>query len=1008
VIAVIAGLAIAASLIVGWRWWRLHSEAHRAIADLVRVMRAQRPTVGRLSAPFVWASPPSAARGAGDGTEGAGHDTNGGPEAMIAAATIELALARDRSAANLHDYAIAQMVLGRPAIARSALDEARLLTPDAPQIWSDLAVACLESASADNAIDLPRALDAIDLAIALRDTDAAVWFNKALILERLHLRGPTIAAWQHFIDLEPQTPWTTEARAHLAALTGDTSDVQTLRESLFDDVLSRWGDAVIAGHREAADAALQEAHRIVATTEMSAYRDALGADVVAAIAALSPSRRLEAARGHAAYGAARRRYRQEDFERSAPLFASAATTLAAVKSPAAELARLHGAIVHYRRQQYAEALAGFRAVRAAAEHHAYPSLAGRASWVEGLTLETSGLARDATARYEASVRDLRAGGERANASFVLGLLASQFDRLGDPTRAWQAWIEAFQGTTREGPILTAAISATQLGWSHAALDLQHAAIDIARAAGRKPTLADGLRWSAITSGRLGLPDEARRALAEARSIAGDQPGAAWDRVRAEIDVAEAVSTMTSAPAVRIDAASRANAYFQRAQVPARLPEILLARANAKRATGDITGARADLQEGLRVLTTLRHHLAPGVDQMTFSDVVRRLLSAFVDVEDSLGHAREAFDVVDEARARDLAADAAAVSLPSLERAMPDNAALIEFVVGEDHALAWLVRQGGSSVVRLDVTRADLTTLAAAAGPPRFDRDALRRLHARVFATIARAVPTNGLLVIVPDGPLHVVPFAMLPGERAPYLVDEHPIVVGPSARSWLATSDRLTQATSPPSRAFVAGNPAIDTHRYGHLPLLPFAEAEARDVADLYHVSPTLGADVTREAVVHAMSADVVHFAGHAIVNETRPSESELVLGDASGAGLRAAEIRGLDCARTRLIVLASCQGAWGLMTRTEGAIGLARAFLAAGAPSVVASQWMVDDRASSALMVRFHQEYLQTGNAPESLRRAQIALAHAGDAVLREPRNWAGFVAFGGAPTGTARSRHD
>jgi CHAT domain-containing protein len=197
----------------------------------------------------------------------------------------------------------------------------------------------------------------------------------------------------------------------------------------------------------------------------------------------------------------------------------------------------------------------------------------------------------------------------------------------------------------------------------------------------------------------------------------------------------------------------------------------------------------------------------------------------------------------------------------------------------------------------------------------------------------------------------------------------------------------------------VAGNPRIDPERYADLPALPFAEEEARAVAALYGTHAVTGEHVTRAAVMSALDSEVVHFAGHAVVNDARPSESALVVWDPGGPGLAAADIRSVSCAHSRLIVLAACESAAGLMTRTEGPIGLARAFLAAGAPSVVASQWTVGDRTSKELIVKFHEEYLRTGNAATSLRRAQVTMIRSSEESFRHPRNWAGFVAFGGAP---------
>ena len=80
-----------------------------------------------------------------------------------------------------------------------------------------------------------------------------------------------------------------------------------------------------------------------------------------------------------------------------------------------------------------------------------------------------------------------------------------------------------------------------------------------------------------------------------------------------------------------------------------------------------------------------------------------------------------------------------------------------------------------------------------------------------------------------------------------------------------------------------------------------------------------------------------------------------------------------------RLVVLAACETAGGLVSTAEGPIGLARPFLASGVPAVVATLWRVEDDASRELFVRFHQAYRASGNPLRALNEAQRAALAAG-----------------------------
>jgi tetratricopeptide (TPR) repeat protein len=992
---VVAG-AIAATLVlavVGWRLLAARGSAlDREVAALVASDTSVRPSVARLT-PFPWAPPPAVERGATSRTVS--------PETTIAAARIAQRVTTDRSAAALQAYAAAQLVLGQTDNAVTALEEAARTAPTAAPVWADLSAAYYEkSSSAEGAVNLPKGLEAANTAIALGGADAAAWFNKALLLERLHTRDQAIAAWKRFLEIDGTSNWAREARQRLAdlekgAATSRPADTQAQRDALLDDVLARWGDAVTHHDAPRAADALRQAHRIADDLTRQA-NDSFARDVFERTATV-PARAIAAlAAAHVAYGAARASYRREDYDAAAPRFTEAARQFAVAGSAAEYAARLHSGIILFRRSLHPQAVSALRALRSDAQAHGYAGIGGRAAWVEGLALDVSGFARDATGRYADATTLLRAAGEYGNAAFVDGLLASQFDRLGNPEQAWSVWSGAFEGTGREGTLLSAAVSATRLGWPRTALDLQVAAAEAARKGARPAGVADALRWQAVSETQLGRPAEARRRIAEAQAVAAGREGAAWDRIRAEIDLANANVEGGAPPADRIASATRALTYFRGGHAATRLPEILLARAVARDASGDVDAAYADALEGTRVLASLREHVAAGTDQVRFSDVVRRLLATVVDLADRRGRLRDAFEVVEDARARDLPDATTPMTLVDLERFVPPGTTLATFVVGRDRSYAWIIRHGGSTVSRIAASRQAIADLAEQAGPPRFEPAAARRLRALVLDPVIAGVGPDDVVVIVPDGPLHGVSFAALPGIHSRYLVEEIAIAVSPSCRAWMFGASRLLASGSPRPRAFVAGNPRVDPRRFGMLPDLPSANAEAQEVAALYRTTAVTDREVTAPAVMNGLHSDVVHFAGHAVINEHQPELSALVVWDPDGAGVSSGLIRTQQLRGTKLVVLAACRSSSGTGSRTEGPISLARAFLAAGVTNVVASQWVADDRASKELMIRFHQAYLGGGDAARALSLAQRALIRSPEESMRNPRSWAGFAAFG------------
>ncbi|HEV8629506.1 MAG TPA: CHAT domain-containing protein, partial [Thermoanaerobaculia bacterium] len=208
-------------------------------------------------------------------------------------------------------------------------------------------------------------------------------------------------------------------------------------------------------------------------------------------------------------------------------------------------------------------------------------------------------------------------------------------------------------------------------------------------------------------------------------------------------------------------------------------------------------------------------------------------------------------------------------------------------------------------------------------------------------------------------------------------------------------------ATTAPS-ALVVADSRVDELLFPGLPPLPGAAVEARRVAALYNdVQLAVGPQATRDAFAAIGDRAVVHLALHATVNDAYPPGSALALtprheGDGSGA-LYAGEIAKLPRGRTRTVVLGACDGARGPAAGRDQGLSLARAFLAADIPTVVAALWPVGDQRSVELLTALH-EGLRAGEDPATaLRAAQLRLLAGSDRMLSSPATWALFQALGG-----------
>lgn len=162
------------------------------------------------------------------------------------------------------------------------------------------------------------------------------------------------------------------------------------------------------------------------------------------------------------------------------------------------------------------------------------------------------------------------------------------------------------------------------------------------------------------------------------------------------------------------------------------------------------------------------------------------------------------------------------------------------------------------------------------------------------------------------------------------------------------------------------------------------------------------GFDATRETAMSSSVGryQVVHFATHGLINSQQPELSGIVLtmvnrnGERENGFLQLHDIYNLNLSAD-LVVLSACSTGLGKDIKGEGLVGLTRGFMYAGARSVVASLWEVDDRATAELMGHFYKAMLQDGLTPSAaLKSAKEAMRQ--QSAWRAPYFWAGFVLQG------------
>ncbi|CAH3129305.1 unnamed protein product, partial [Pocillopora meandrina] len=277
---------------------------------------------------------------------------------------------------------------------------------------------------------------------------------------------------------------------------------------------------------------------------------------------------------------------------------------------------------------------------------------------------------------------------------------------------------------------------------------------------------------------------------------------------------------------------------------------------------------------------------------------------------------------------------------------------------------------------------------------------LSTLYDIVMMPVADLIEGDELLII-PDGPLWIAPYAALKDGNSKYLCESFTIRVAPSLESLRLIAD-CPDDYHKSSGALLVGDPWVSevTNSEGEkvLKQLPCAKEEVEMIGKILNITPIIGSQATKQEVLKRLSSvSLVHFAAHGCMEtgeialtpdphrmSTVPTEEDYILtiGDVLNAQLRA-----------KLVVLSCCHSGRGEI-KAEGVVGIARAFMGAGARSIVVSLWAIDDEATLEFMKHFYQQLAGGKPASESLNLAMKSLRESD--TFRDIKYWAPFLLIG------------
>ncbi|HWY54142.1 MAG TPA: CHAT domain-containing protein [Terriglobales bacterium] len=359
----------------------------------------------------------------------------------------------------------------------------------------------------------------------------------------------------------------------------------------------------------------------------------------------------------------------------------------------------------------------------------------------------------------------------------------------------------------------------------------------------------------------------------------------------------------------------------------------------------------------------------------------------------------------------------AIALKEVQASLSPSEAILEYVMDEPASYCVVITRENAHIAKLpgkQVISSLVSAYLSEVKAKHSAQDQARRLYDVLLDSISES-RSKEQLVIIRDGQLHLIPFDALLDHDHHYLVESRTVVYSPSAASFFLMRTAAQPKDSERTVLAVGGVPydrsnltqSAVTRGYSSTALsnLPGSRDEALAAAAAFPSRSRtllLGDSATESAFKQESRHRVIHLAVHAIANETQPERAALVLlsdpaHDEDGF-LQASEIVQLPL-NADLVVLSACDTAVGPLEGQEGISTLSRAFLLAGARTVVSTLWSVEDETTLYLMKSFYGELNRKNRVPGALAAAKRKMLKTFDAKA-VPYYWAGFTVEGVAET--------
>lgn len=597
----------------------------------------------------------------------------------------------------------------------------------------------------------------------------------------------------------------------------------------------------------------------------------------------------------------------------------------------------------------------------------------------------------------------RSIGNGKTIELIEGNLGWQYFEIGDYETAAELFTSAEATAARIDARADRVAWLIQLGsirhqlrdWAGAERYNQRAAT-IAREIGH-PQLGYALANTARAVFELGRFADARRLNAEALEVkrARKDEEAELSSYIVEARIASAETKYARAQKLLEDVIREAKRAMTRAEAEGRLAQLHV-RVNRR----DL--AEKHFQRALAAARQARDEVKERDLRFSLYNTTAEIFGEYVDFLARGNRVEDALAVTETRRAQTLEEGLQVpAKLDARDVARQNDATILCYWLGRDRSFLWAVTK---EQVKLHALPPDTTIekavetyrreLLGPRGSMQWTGARGQALYQMLVQPAASAIAKGSRVIVVADGKLHTLNFETLVAPSPQRYWIEDVVVMNAASLQLLARGAR--KSSTSPAMLLVGNAPSPDPS----FPPLLHAAAEMRAIEKRFARRAVLEGSKATPAAYKAASPgkfDFVHFVAHGVATRKRPLDSAVILArDASSRYKLLARDVIAQPLTARLVTISSCHGAGTRTYAGEGVVGLAWAFLRAGADQVVAALWEVNDAATPQLMDRMYAG-IRAGKDPAvALRDAKLQLVR-GTGAHRRPLYWAPFVLYAG-----------